>query len=34
MFAFVPLNKLVAEHAATFKVFPVRQESGSFTPRQ
>jgi arylsulfatase A-like enzyme len=34
MFAFVPLNKLVAEHAATFKEFPVRQASGSFTPRQ
>jgi arylsulfatase len=29
----VPLKDLVGKHAATFKAFPPRQESGSFTPR-
>jgi arylsulfatase len=33
MFVMVPLKDLVGKHAATFKAFPPRQESGSFTPR-
>lgn len=32
MFAFEPLQKLVADYMATFKDFPVRQTPGSFTP--
>jgi arylsulfatase A-like enzyme len=34
MFAFVPLQRLVGEFMATFQEFPVRQEPGSFTPKQ
>ena len=33
MYAFVPLQGLVGNFMATFKEFPPRQESGSFTPR-
>ena len=34
MYVLVPLKDLVSQHMATFKEFPPRQESGSFTPRQ
>ncbi|AGA80763.1 arylsulfatase [Echinicola vietnamensis] len=34
MFAFEPLKNIVGSFMATFKDFPPRQESGSFTPRQ
>ncbi|WP_020527567.1 arylsulfatase [Flexithrix dorotheae] len=34
MFVFVPVQKLVANFMATFEKFPVRQEPGSFTPKQ
>ncbi|WP_067146737.1 arylsulfatase [Pseudotamlana agarivorans] len=34
MYAFVPLQKLVAKFMGSFKDYPVRQEPGSFTPRQ
>jgi arylsulfatase A-like enzyme len=34
MFVFVPLQSLVANYIATYKEFPPRQESGSFTPKQ
>ncbi|MEL4308191.1 arylsulfatase [Joostella sp. CR20] len=34
MYAFVPLQSVVANYMATFKDFPVRQEPGSFTPKQ
>ncbi|KAA5544664.1 arylsulfatase [Roseiconus nitratireducens] len=34
MFALVPLKDIVGSFNATFKDFPPRQESGSFTPRQ
>ena len=34
MFAFVPLQDLVANFMATFEEFPQRQEIGSFTPKQ
>ncbi|WP_316044795.1 arylsulfatase [Reichenbachiella agarivorans] len=33
MFAFEPLKDVVANFMATFKEYPVRQESGSFTPK-
>ncbi|MEK6481049.1 arylsulfatase [Catalinimonas sp. 4WD22] len=34
MYVMVPLQNLVAEHVKTFQEFPVRQEPGSFTPKQ
>ena len=34
MFAFVPVQKVVADFMETFKEYPVRQEPGSFTPKQ
>jgi arylsulfatase len=34
MYVMVPLQNLVAEHMKTFQEFPVRQEPGSFTPKQ
>jgi arylsulfatase len=34
MYVMIPVKELVAKHMATFKDFPPRQESGSFTPRQ
>jgi arylsulfatase A-like enzyme len=34
MYVFVPLQDLVANFLATFEEYPVRQESGSFTPKQ
>ena len=34
MFVMVPLQSLVAEFMKTFEEFPVRQSSGSFTPKQ
>jgi arylsulfatase len=33
MYAMVPLKDIVADYMATFKAFPIRQESGSFTPK-
>lgn len=34
MYAFVPLQGVVADFMKTFEKFPTRQESGSFTPKQ
>ncbi len=34
MYVMVPLKSLVANFMETFKAFPPRQESGSFTPKQ
>ncbi len=34
MYVVMPLMEIVATHMETFKAFPPRQESGSFTPKQ
>ncbi|MEE4108809.1 MAG: arylsulfatase [Halieaceae bacterium] len=34
MYVITPLLEIVGQHMATFKAFPPRQESGSFTPKQ
>jgi hypothetical protein len=34
MYVVMPLIEIVATHMETFKAFPPRQESGSFTPKQ